>query len=198
MMATLKSYYRYQMMFGCGLPSVTLLGEKSDYDDILGRLDRLTTFGDHPELAEWQTLLRPVVRSIADSFDDATSERSAFWQRICDHLPNASGSKVLSGWISVFCPFGRQGKWVRKMRRGESHVGVSMDDLAPGFSQAAVKIDDNGEMLDAVVAAGHFGSRIESARVLSPCAGWFVFIRGKDDGFDFDDDSDSRGETELK
>ncbi|KAF9025268.1 hypothetical protein BDZ89DRAFT_1068486 [Hymenopellis radicata] len=192
MMATLKSYYRYQMMFGCGLPSVTLLGEKSDYDDILGRLDRLTTFGDHPELAEWQTLLRPVVRSIADSFD-ATAERSAFWQRICDHLPNASDSNVLSGWISVFCPFNRQGKWVRKIsesRRGESHVGVNMNNVAPGFSQAAVKIDDNGEVLDAVAVAGHFGSTLEAPTTLSPCTGWFVFIRGEEeknsDGSDYE------------
>ncbi|KAF9025225.1 hypothetical protein BDZ89DRAFT_1068424 [Hymenopellis radicata] len=192
MMATLKSYYRYQMMFGCGLPSVTLLGEKSDYDDILSRLDRLTTFGDHPELAEWQTLLRPVVRSIADSFD-ATAERSAFWQRICDHLPNASDSNVLSGWISVFCPFNREGKWVRKIsesRRGESHVGVNMNNVAPGFSQAAVKIDDNGEVLDAVAVAGHFGSTLEAPATLSPCTGWFVFIRGEEeknsDGSDYE------------
>jgi hypothetical protein len=59
MMSTLQKYFTYAACETCGLPSVTLLGEKSDWEKILGRIERLPKFGDEP--AEWYTLLKPVL-----------------------------------------------------------------------------------------------------------------------------------------
>ncbi|KAF8147390.1 hypothetical protein B0H34DRAFT_341577 [Crassisporium funariophilum] len=43
MMATLKAYFDFKMSLMCGIPSVTLEGEKSDWENILSRLENLKT-----------------------------------------------------------------------------------------------------------------------------------------------------------
>ena len=43
-----------------GIPSVTLDGEKSDWEEICRRLDRLGDFGD--EASAWADMLRPILR----------------------------------------------------------------------------------------------------------------------------------------
>jgi hypothetical protein len=48
MMSTLQKYFTYAACETCGLPSVTLLGEKSDWEKILGRIERLPKFRDEP------------------------------------------------------------------------------------------------------------------------------------------------------
>jgi hypothetical protein len=46
MMGTLQEYFVYGMISGCGFPSVTLLGEKSDWEEILTRIHRLPKYGN--------------------------------------------------------------------------------------------------------------------------------------------------------
>jgi hypothetical protein len=60
MMGAMQKYFGYDLGFGCGLPSVTLLGEKSDWEDILSRLERLKSFGEEP--TAFCRLLKPVVK----------------------------------------------------------------------------------------------------------------------------------------
>jgi Domain of unknown function (DUF4419) len=42
------SYFNYKVDFRCGVPSVTLEGEKSDWIIILSRLPKLESFGSEP------------------------------------------------------------------------------------------------------------------------------------------------------
>ena len=44
----LFSYFSYTMILTCGIPSVTLEGEKSDWERLLTRLDKLDSFGEEP------------------------------------------------------------------------------------------------------------------------------------------------------
>lgn len=41
MIATLQQYIAFRISGGCGFPSVALLGERSDWEDILRRVERL-------------------------------------------------------------------------------------------------------------------------------------------------------------
>ena len=64
MMATLQAYFEYG--FGCvdcGLPYVTLLGEKADWDHIVRRIEKLKEYG--PETTAWYRLLKPEVTRFA-------------------------------------------------------------------------------------------------------------------------------------
>lgn len=99
MMSSMKKYFTYGVELLCGLPSVTLLGQKRDWEEILKRAERLKTFGD--ESTVWYTLLQPVLQRFVDTFDDANGEEiRGFWQSIAHYSGGGSGPTYLSGWIT--------------------------------------------------------------------------------------------------
>ncbi|KAK7058121.1 hypothetical protein R3P38DRAFT_3385198 [Favolaschia claudopus] len=60
LMSTLKAYFQYGFSaVACGIPKVTNEGEKDDWEDILGRLEKLKEYG--VETIAWYHLLRPVI-----------------------------------------------------------------------------------------------------------------------------------------
>lgn len=84
----------------CGLPSVTLLGERSDWEDILMRLEKLPSFGD--EAGQWHDLLKPVITRFVKTFDEPESESTKdFWQKIVHHHSGGSGPSYYSGSVAL-------------------------------------------------------------------------------------------------
>ncbi|KAJ6459971.1 hypothetical protein C8R45DRAFT_803333, partial [Mycena sanguinolenta] len=113
LMATLKKYFNYTLrMAGCGIPRVTLEGEKSDWENILQRLEKLKEFGF--ETAAWYHLLRPVIRRFIRAFDDPVNPDNVdFWQRVAHYTPGGSGrGDHYSGWITAFMVFNKNGRWI--------------------------------------------------------------------------------------
>ncbi|MCJ1466314.1 hypothetical protein MMC07_004933 [Pseudocyphellaria aurata] len=109
MMGTLQKYFTYKCVLECGLPSVTLLGERSDWEDILMRLEKLPSFGDEP--TQWYKLLKPVIARFLKTFDEPESEGTInFWQKIANAQAEGSGSLYYSGWITAFCFWDADGK----------------------------------------------------------------------------------------
>lgn len=49
MMGTLKKYFNYGLQLECGLPAVTLLGERQDWEKLASRIDKLCSFGARRE-----------------------------------------------------------------------------------------------------------------------------------------------------
>jgi hypothetical protein len=52
----------------CGIPRVTLEGEKKDWENILTRLEKLKEYGD--ETTAWYHLLVPVISRFVGAFDN--------------------------------------------------------------------------------------------------------------------------------
>lgn len=80
MMATLQAYFDYRFCLGCGLPYVTLLGEKADWDQIVQQIKKLKEYG--PETTAWFHLLKPVVTRFARAFGAGFAESAKnrdFW-----------------------------------------------------------------------------------------------------------------------
>jgi Domain of unknown function (DUF4419) len=110
-MATLKSYFTYGLRLRCGIPRVTLEGEKADWQKILDRLDRLKTYGLHA--IAWYHLLVPVVSRLVSAFDDPDGRPNIeFWQKVAHRENMGSGPTWLSGWITAFCAFSEEGVWL--------------------------------------------------------------------------------------
>jgi len=111
MMGTLQRYFDYILRGGCGFPSVTLQGEKSDWEEILLKVQRLSKYG--PQTTEWTRLLIPIIQYMIASFTQPNSpDIKNFWLRAC-HAAGADGSgsvRSLSGWITAFCFFSDTGK----------------------------------------------------------------------------------------
>ncbi|KAH7889203.1 hypothetical protein F5I97DRAFT_1923775 [Phlebopus sp. FC_14] len=109
MMATMKECFPYKFVLRCGIPRVTLEGEKKDWESILTRLERLKKYGI--QTIAWYHLLRPVISRFVSAYDTPHSpENLEFWNKVA-HSEFGSGPQWLSGWITAFCVFNEQGEW---------------------------------------------------------------------------------------
>lgn len=165
MMGAMQEYFSYSCSIARGFPSVTLLNEKSDYELILKRLDKLATSGKEPTL--FCALLKPVMSCFVSTFDDPTSSSVIdFWQRVLSVHNQASGMTYYSGWITAFCFWDENGKFLhnlvgtprrRRMQDGIRWSTVSYDRArfdSPGWSKVSVTMDDNGDVVEAAGSVG--------------------------------------------
>jgi hypothetical protein len=132
LMATLKHYFEYTIQAGgCGIPRVTLEGERADWVDILGRLEKLKEYG--LETTAWYHLLRPVITRFVAAFDAPTSPANVdFWQRVATYTPGGSGvGDYYTGWITAFTVFDKDGLWLgHTLDKVRAHVIVLVRDIA--------------------------------------------------------------------
>lgn len=91
----------------CGIPSVTLEGERSDWEDIYRRLDRLYELGDEPSV--WAEMLRPILRRFIRAFDGDPD--LTFWDHVAHRASEYCGQDDLSGWLTAFCVWDTHGNW---------------------------------------------------------------------------------------
>ncbi|RDX50792.1 hypothetical protein OH76DRAFT_1455116 [Lentinus brumalis] len=108
MMSTLKAYFEYFVSVECGIPTVTLEGEKADWEEIHRRLYRLYELGDEPSV--WADMLRPILSRFVDAFDGKPDVQ--FWEHIAYRSTVSCGELALSGWITAFCLWSPEGKWL--------------------------------------------------------------------------------------
>lgn len=177
LMGVTQKYFNFKCRMLCGLPSVTLLGQKQDWELIYNRLDKLETFGTEP--SQFCKLLRPVISRFVKSFDEPDSDDIiGFWQRIAHANFGGSGPSFYSGWITAFCFWRQDGSSLYELARdGDStepidwekvkHPLLKFDDVSyhrvepeevpPGYSSVPVKVDDNGNVFSATMVAGSVG-----------------------------------------
>ncbi|KDQ07427.1 hypothetical protein BOTBODRAFT_60011 [Botryobasidium botryosum FD-172 SS1] len=105
--STLESFSSYPVLPSGNIPSVTLEGEKSDWESILARLSKLKDFGSEP--AAWANMLRPILKRFISAFNGESD--IDFWSKVAHASPGASGPSHLSGWLSAFCAWTMDGKW---------------------------------------------------------------------------------------
>ncbi|KAL8939452.1 MAG: hypothetical protein Q9216_003340 [Gyalolechia sp. 2 TL-2023] len=196
LMGSTQKYFDFKCTLMCGLPSVTLLGNKADWELILARLEKLKEYGKEP--TEFYSLLRPVVLRFVQSFDAPLSKETIdFWQRIIDDHPFGSGSSQYSGWITAFCFWDRDGKPIYRPTKTSNtrrddllrlddtvYHWIDADDVPPGYGSVPVKVDDNGCKFDATMIAGSVGLRHINSEgsgpnldTIKPESGWWMFER---------------------
>jgi hypothetical protein len=90
MMGSMQKYFRYTMSLICGIPSVTLLGEKADWFALRRRIDKLPQFGAEP--AHFARLLTPILDGFVGTFERADDPQVVnVWSKIADRHSNGSG-----------------------------------------------------------------------------------------------------------
>ncbi|KAL9610824.1 MAG: hypothetical protein Q9167_004493 [Letrouitia subvulpina] len=184
MMGTLQKYFSYKFTLCCGLPSVTLLGTRDDWMEILKRLERLPQLGAEPE--RFSQLLYPVIQNFIQTFDSPDSmEVKNFWLKIAHRWSGGSGPTYLSGWITSFCFWDADGKSMY-FNRGKEPSGpvkqagwdpctagcqlgqtlyhkVEIQDVPVGYTSVPVTIDDNGTVYKTKMVAGSLGIKAWSS-----------------------------------
>ncbi|KZW02463.1 hypothetical protein EXIGLDRAFT_734586 [Exidia glandulosa HHB12029] len=182
MMSTLQEFFSYTFGMLCGLPRVTLEGERADWESLVRRADRIQDYGGDAVL--WHRLLMPVLERFVRTFDACAgsqagvrddAELHAFWSKIVHWRRGGSGPSFLSGWLTAFCVFDAKGKWIPDQREdmenerdihllldGAAYPIVQSGDIPAGCAGVPVKLDDNGVMFDTLMVAGLAGSRVLS------------------------------------
>jgi hypothetical protein len=158
-MGAMQAYFSFKMRSLCGLPSVTLLGEVADWQDILQRLDKIDQLGEEPK--QFADMLRPILQHFVLTFEDSTSAKvTHFWNTIVHRNEVGSGTDYLSGWLTAFCFWSEEGKAKRictKLFEDVDFPYVDVDSIPVGFASVPVKVDDNGHKYDATMVAGSVG-----------------------------------------
>ncbi|KAI0676439.1 hypothetical protein C8Q78DRAFT_1065267 [Trametes maxima] len=204
MMSTLRSYFNYRMKAICGIPSVTLAGERADWEKLLARLERLPALGEEPRV--WAAMLRPILSRFVGAFD-GTADVS-FWHDVAHRHPRFYGSGDVSGWITAFCVWSEDGTWrggkpavvlgesapepqakasngadregsesQRYVLDGIRYPAVGVSGIPPGYCTVDVSLDDGGETFECVLVGGHVGYTVVEGDTLSPRAEWFMYIK---------------------
>ncbi|KAJ7096839.1 hypothetical protein C8R44DRAFT_643859 [Mycena epipterygia] len=129
LMATLKAYFEYVYCETCcGIPRVTLEGEKRDWEKILERLEKLKEYG--LETIAWYHLLVPVISRFVKAFDNPDGQSNIdFWQNVAHFESGGSGPSYYTGWISAFCAFNDRGKWLGPKLTASAESSVAPDSL---------------------------------------------------------------------
>ena len=182
MMGTMQKYFEFKMSLVCGIPSVTLLGEREDWVKIRNRLDRITKIlspegtgtDKEGEPAQFATQLRFVLDNFIRSIDEPEDEGVAkFWSHIASHVGGGSGPTWLSGWITAFCFWKSDGE--RPKSSGFQSEGgvvevlgttfhpVDTADIPEGYVEVPVTVDDNGNVLKTQMVAGSVGVTASSS-----------------------------------
>lgn len=185
-----NSYFTYKFSFACGIPSVTLDGERADWEKLVLRLDKLLSFG--PEPAAWAQLLHPILSRFVQAFDGEPD--IDFWNRVCDRRFLGSGASNMTGWLTAFCVWSEEGRWQAHPLNnlvpphGNVGTGCVLDgipypviySIPVGFSEVDVKLVGVEEETMGMMVAGHVARLTEGTLrdTVRPSLGWFVFVKG--------------------
>lgn len=196
MMGTMQKYFSYKMCLLCGIPSVTLLGERDDWELLLKKLDKIPQLGKEP--IRFAELLTPILKRFVACFDDPTSpDLRDFWGKCAHRYSGGSGPTYLSGWATAFCFWNEDGKTSYHGGPHEWDTGceldgvafhkVEIDDIPAGYASVPVKLDDNGKEYDTMMLAGMVGIQASSSGHLlggasetgldsiQPVSGWWMY-----------------------
>jgi hypothetical protein len=193
LMDAFQAYFEYEMLIGCGIPSINLTGAPDDWRDVRRRAASFAKYG----LEHWVSKLLPVLDQI-----EATSRGHGdreFWQSFFRYQ-SGSGGSAMTGWIHVLFPYLKDDKeklvpnkyldsWQTETRNAINDEKISnwrdrqgfdgpyLGQIPSGISSAPVKVSDGhtGKQHDMRFVAGMLGvSQDPSTLALSPAFGWAV------------------------
>lgn len=195
-MGAVNEYFASRIKYGCSFPSVTLLGERDDWADILRRIAWFSTLG-HDDTNAWTIRLTKVLEHMVASFDSPDgADTKEFWTRaVHEAKSNMSGGIVtLSGWLTAFCWWEGSGervqsytdeelarKFVAGYRRltldGVEFPIIKRKEVPPGVVTVPVTLDA-GEITQAIFVAGSIGMQVteegEGQTAAQPASGWWL------------------------
>ncbi|KAI1734542.1 hypothetical protein F4680DRAFT_437850 [Xylaria scruposa] len=179
MMGSMQKYFAYTMKLICGIPSVTLLGDRTDWVEIRRRLEFLPRLGEEPK--QFASLLSTVLDYCVRSFDEPDSPFVlSFWNKIADRNAG-SGPYYLSGWITAFCFWSADGNCLYSPPQGPvvtrsfgaTNPGCNLDgvlfhrvdtkDIPEAFVSVPVTVNDFGVRYRTRMVAGLVGIEVSSS-----------------------------------
>jgi hypothetical protein len=202
MMGLMQHYFEFSGGIVCGLPQVTLLGERQDWVRLLGKLDRLADWGDEP--AQYAENLRPILTRFVRTWDEPQSEDiKSFWSQIvrADHHFSCGRGAIeytVSGWITGFMHWNHDGavrvdpEWLDSFEPSDNtvtldgvpYISEDLQQLPVGYAKVPLKMLDYpqvGTDTMAYLLAGNVGVKRTPAEsnedfiTAQPVSAWFMY-----------------------
>jgi len=120
LMNTLKEYFSFEMVLGCGIPSVIMEGTREDWNLLKSFYEYFKDFLADTELKVWfphfDIILNMFVemRMLQDSGEvEATPNIKELWKRVISYVPQGSGDDtILGGWVRLLVPYSSANKLI--------------------------------------------------------------------------------------
>ncbi len=186
LMASMKKYFTYKYTLRCGLPEVTLLGTKEDWEDLYSRAKMLVKYeveanSNDSIIQKWYKLLEPVLKNFVET---ASGKPNLEWWNKCCHYNGGSGIHYLTGWITVFSVFDENEEWIGDNFKVATMFGtitsewpiIDSNKLASGSVTVDITVDDNGKIYNTVMVAGSMGVSIVG-NSLQPVTGYKLSLK---------------------
>jgi len=164
LMEAMSKYFDYTCRTLCGIPSITLLGEVEDWENILHRVRNITEF----DLSWWVKVLEPIAQEFVNAAKG--NANTSFWQNIYKEH-GGSGGPYISGWITRLFPYlNSRGQ---ATIRNEFNHDLTSDSAPMGMSKVPFKWECFSATYKMELAAGFTGFKVVDG-VVNPKIGWFV------------------------
>lgn len=178
MMDAFQQYFDYELLFICGIPTITVKGSVQDWMRIRERLDVMASF----HLDWWTDRLKPICDGFIATVQGAPSQ--TFWKHIFSPQ-EVYGGKVITGWLADLFPYIKdsvtQAPTVRNpilaipRTQLTTEGGLSPKRLPVGLSRAPFTIRSSTEPRAMELVAGFMGVQQDAANGdLEPLVGWAV------------------------
>lgn len=96
----MQSYFEYEVITLCGIPTIKLEGTVEDWRSIAQRVEEFARFG----LEWWVEPLRPILKEFVAAA--AGSVNTEFWDSIYKYQgADGSGSPYITGWVAKLFPY---------------------------------------------------------------------------------------------
>jgi len=178
LMDVVQSYFTYEVHTMCGIPSITIEGEKKDWETILEKAKGLEEY----ELSWWLKELLPVLEQFVKASDGEID--GSFWKSFFNER-GGSGVKGCSGHITKLFPYTEEHHpttMVRNPSFDEDHYGViGFDEFPIGLSAVPFIWKYYTTQYNMKFYAGFFGAKMdrELNNAIRPAIGWAITDNGK-------------------
>jgi hypothetical protein len=178
-----KSYFEFSMTTMCGIPEITLQGEKEDWEQLKNRVEGI--LGRFDDVGFWTDHLYPIL----DQFIAATGQNKIdeeFWKSLYK-IEGGSGGPFLSGWIRSLFPYisveefeTKSSKFVKNpyidwKEYAGPFSGIRYNQLPAGFTSTPFVWNYFHQEFDMSFIGGLLGVSINSTNNhVSPVVGWAV------------------------
>lgn len=184
LMSSLQSYFEFRIFLHCGIPNVTLEGTISDWEKLRKKVEQIDSIHSDITLLKWKDMLLEIIDQMILSVNGEPNLE--FWDKICSKKDRGSGVSYLSGWLTAFTFFDKDGKannsiastvtWKGK-KDGVVYPLIDTNTVVCGIVSVPVYIDDNGIPYDAVFFAGHFDYTINKEDAVVPEIEWVLALK---------------------
>jgi len=179
LMDAMQQYFSYQLTTLSGYPSITILGDQRDWENMRERVEQFAEF----DLEWWTTGLLQVLDNIVNTFEGAPDPHG-FWRSFY-RRGGGSGGPYVDGWIHQLFPYlndrrsasgYRQNPAVLDWEYGRTNGmgGIAAGDFPNGLSSVPFVWSYYGEALPYRLVAGLTATQQLDNQALRPVIGWGV------------------------